>query len=115
MIECLIEKLRHCFPETAGERIARHRIEIADPFQTDPPQTLGGERIEAEGLYRQRGQGGASIPWRENGDTLACFRKTGHCPGGAERVGNGDAAGDTLAVEPGHKIVGERPFPAPEM
>ena len=36
----LIETPRHRLAKAAGERGARHRIEIADPLQADPPQTL---------------------------------------------------------------------------
>ena len=111
----LIQPLRHHLAETASKRIARHRIEIADPLQTDPPQPLGRSRVEAETLHRQRGEGSAKISLRQNDGVPARFAKAGHRPGGAERVGNGDMAGDALAIEPGSEIGGERHFPAPEM
>ena len=43
------------------------------------------------------------------------WRKAGQCPGGADRVGDGDPAGDALPAEPGHKIGGELGLAAPQM
>ena len=54
VVEGLIEQLRYRFPETVRQRIARHRIKIADPLQTDPPQPLGDRRVKAQGFDRQR-------------------------------------------------------------
>ena len=42
-------------------------------------------------------------------------RKAGQCPGGADRVGDGDPAGDAPTAEPGHEIGGERGLAAPQM
>jgi hypothetical protein len=53
LVQRLIEQPRHRLAEPAGQRITRHRIEIADPLQSDPPQPLGGDRVEAKGLHRQ--------------------------------------------------------------
>ena len=115
IVERLIEPLRHGLAETAGQRIARHRIQIADPLQPDPPQPLGRGRVEAEGFHRQRSEGGAYLTRRQNDGVAARFRKAGHGIRGADGIGNGNAAGDTPAVEPGRQIGGERFFPAPEM
>ena len=98
IVQRLVEPPRHCLAKTASQRIARHRIEIADPLQADPPQTLGGCGVEAEGLHRQRSEGGATISRRQDDGVLAHFGKAGRRPGGAERVGNGDAGCDTPAV-----------------
>ncbi len=111
----LIETARHSLAETASERIARHRTEVADPLQADPPQPLGSRRVEAQRFDRQRGEGVAQFSWWQDDGTAVHLGKAGRCPGGAERVGNGDAAGNMSAIEPGHKIDGERSFPAPEM
>ena len=107
LVQRLIEQPRHGLAEPAGQRIARHRIEIADPLQPDPPQPLGGDRVEAEGFHRQRSEGGAKLSRSQNDDAVARFRKAGHRPRSAERIGNDDAAGDTPAVEPGRQIGGE--------
>ncbi len=46
---------------------------------------------------------------------LAHLRKAGQCPGGAERVGDGDRRGDALALEAGRQIGGEGALAAPQM
>jgi len=44
--ERLVEAARHLFAEPAGERIARHRGELADPLEPDPAQPGSGRRVE---------------------------------------------------------------------
>src|SRR6516225_2559459 len=77
------------------------RNEIADQPQADPSQTLSGSRIEAERLHWQWGEGDATTFRRQDDGALA-LRKVNRRPGGAERVGDGDAGCDMPAIEPSH-------------
>ena len=107
---------RHALAEPARQRIARHRIEIADPLQADPPQPLGGGRVEAQGLHRQRGESGAKLSRRQDAGPCRSLRAKRAMAQAAPSVSAiGDASCDALALEPGREIGGERPFPAPEM
>ena len=97
--ERLIEATPHGFAEAAGKRVARHRVKLADPPEPDPAQPGHGRRIEPQGLDRQRRQ---RLPARRSGVGSAgrpsCRREAGQGPGGAERAGDRDAAGDVLGA-----------------
>ncbi len=112
---CLVETPRRRFTKAARHRVARHRIKIADPLQPDPPQPLRRRRVETQCLNRQRGETGAGFSRPYNDRALAGLRKASECPGGAECVGDGNATGDALAVEPGDQISRQGILPAPKM
>jgi hypothetical protein len=57
----LVEPTRNNIPKAAGQRVARHRVELADVPQPDPAQALHGFGVEPQRLDRQRRQGGALV------------------------------------------------------
>ena len=52
----LVETPGHGVAKTARQRVARHRIKLADPLQPDPTQPLRRRRVETQRLDRQRGE-----------------------------------------------------------
>ena len=113
IIKRLIETPRHRFAKPAGEGGARHRIKIADPLQSDPPQPLSGSRVEAQRFDRQWGEAGARVSGRQDHDALTHLRKAGQCPGRAKRVGNGDTRRRCPGGRAGTSDRRRRPAPRP--
>ncbi len=111
--ERLVEAARHRFAKAAGERVARHRIEFADPLEPDPAQPGHGCRIEAQCLDRQRCQRRPLLAWLRQCRLSVYRREARQRPGGAQRAGNRDAMIDILAHQAPREIGGERRLAAP--
>ena len=81
----LIEAARHLFAETAGERIARHRDELADPLEPDPAQPGGGRRGSSRSASTGSDASAArSSPGPGNAGSVGARRETRQGPGGAQ-------------------------------
>ena len=113
--ERLIETPRHTLAETAGERLARHRIEIADPAQPDPAQPGDGCRVEPQRLDRQRRQRGALLAGAGQRRPAGLRREPRQRRCRAQRTGDRDPVRDALPREAARQIGRELVLAAPQM
>ena len=114
----LVEAGERLVAEAAGQRRARHRIEIADAAQAELQEGLQDRRVDPQPVDRQLGERGA-LAVRGAEEIGLAFGKARQRPGGARGVGHGGAAGEVVAGETLDQVGQQRAFarlvPAEEM